>query len=121
EIQCGLGRTGTLFAHEQFDVTPDVVTLAKPLAGGLPMGAILVTEAIASTIKVGDHGTTFGGGPFVSAVAAHVVERISNPTMLRQVAENGSWFGRQLNDVAARTGRIRAVRGVGYMWGIDVM
>jgi acetylornithine/N-succinyldiaminopimelate aminotransferase len=121
EIQCGLGRTGTLFAYEQFDVVPDMVTLAKPIAGGLPMGAILLTEAIAETIKPGDHGTTFGGGPFVASVANHVLERVSDPAMLRHVTENGAWFGRQLNDIAQRTGRIRAVRGMGYMWGIDVM
>ncbi len=121
EIQCGLGRTGTLFAYEQLGVTPDILTLAKPIAGGLPMGAILLTEAIASTIKPGDHGTTFGGGPFVSSVARYVLDRISDPALLRSVRDNGAWFGRQLNEIALRTGRIRAVRGVGYMWGIDVM
>jgi acetylornithine/N-succinyldiaminopimelate aminotransferase len=121
EIQCGLGRTGTLFAYEQFNVVPDMVTLAKPIAGGLPMGAVLLTEEIAETIRPGDHGTTFGGGPFVATVANHVLERVSDPAMLRHVTENGAWFGRQLNDIAQRTGRIRAVRGMGYMWGIDVM
>jgi acetylornithine/N-succinyldiaminopimelate aminotransferase len=121
EIQCGLGRTGTLFAYEQFGVEPDMLTLAKPIAGGLPMGAILMTEEIASTIKPGDHGTTFGGGPFVASVANHVLERVSDPAMLRHVSENGAWFGKQLQDIAQRTGRIRAVRGMGYMWGIDVM
>jgi predicted acetylornithine/succinylornithine family transaminase len=121
EIQCGLGRTGTLFAYEQFGVEPDMLTLAKPIAGGLPMGAILITEEIASTIKPGDHGTTFGGGPFVASVANHVLGRVSDPALLRHVSETGAWFGKQLEDVARRTGRIRAVRGMGYMWGIDVM
>jgi acetylornithine/N-succinyldiaminopimelate aminotransferase len=121
EIQCGLGRTGTLFAYEQFGVEPDILTLAKPLAGGLPMGAILMTEEIAATIKPGDHGTTFGGGPFVSSVANYVVGRLADPQLLRTVSDNGAWFGKQLSDIARRTGRIRAVRGVGYMWGIDVM
>ncbi|MEO7083564.1 MAG: acetylornithine transaminase, partial [Gemmatimonadaceae bacterium] len=121
EIQCGLGRTGTLFAYEQFDVVPDMLTLAKPIAGGLPMAAILITQEIASTIKPGDHGTTFGGGPFVASVANHVVDRLSDPAMLRHVSENGEWFGDQLREIAQRTGRIRAVRGMGYMWGIDVM
>jgi acetylornithine/N-succinyldiaminopimelate aminotransferase len=121
EIQCGLGRTGTLFAYEHFGVEPDMLTLAKPLAGGLPMGAILMKDAIAATIKPGDHGTTFGGGPFVASVANHVFGRLSDPAMLQHVAENGVWFGKQLADVARRTGRIRAVRGMGYMWGIDVM
>jgi acetylornithine/N-succinyldiaminopimelate aminotransferase len=121
EIQCGLGRTGTLFAYEQFDVEPDMVTLAKPLAGGLPMAAVLMTQAIADSIKPGDHGTTFGGGPFVASVANYVLSRVSDPEMLRHVTENGEWFGKQLNEIAHRTGRIRAVRGMGYMWGIDVM
>jgi acetylornithine/N-succinyldiaminopimelate aminotransferase len=121
EIQCGLGRTGTLFAYEQFGVEPDMLTLAKPIAGGLPMGAVLMTEEIAATIKPGDHGTTFGGGPFVSSIANYMVERISDPRMLRHVTENGAWFGKQLNELSQRTGRIRAIRGIGYMWGIDVM
>lgn len=121
EIQCGLGRTGTLFAYEQFGIEPDILTLAKPIAGGLPMGAVLMTEAIASTIKPGDHGTTFGGGPFLASVANYVLERLSDPALLSSVERNGAWFGAQLNELAARTGRIRAVRGLGYMWGIDVM
>jgi predicted acetylornithine/succinylornithine family transaminase len=121
EIQCGLGRTGTLFAYERFGVEPDMLTLAKPIAGGLPMGAILVTDDIAQTIKPGDHGTTFGGGPFVSSVALHVLDRLSDPALLASVRENGVWLGRQLEEVARRTGRVRAIRGVGYMWGIDIM
>src|SRR6185436_13876300 len=85
EIQCGLGRTGTLFAHEHFGVTPDVMTLAKPIAGGLPMGAILMTEEIAASMQPGDHGTTFGGGPFVASVALHVVNRLSDQSLLEHV------------------------------------
>lgn len=121
EIQCGLGRTGKLFAYEHFGVEPDILALAKPIAGGLPMGAILMTQEIAATIKPGDHGTTFGGGPFVASVANYVLSRLSDPALLRSVAENGEWFGNQLNDIAQRTGRIRGVRGLGYMWGFDVM
>ena len=121
EIQCGLGRTGTLFAYERLGIEPDILTLAKPIAGGLPMGAVLVTDEIAQTIKQGDHGTTFGGGPFVSSVALYVVNRLSDPSLLASVRENGAWIGRQLEEIARRTGRVRAVRGVGYMWGIDIM
>jgi predicted acetylornithine/succinylornithine family transaminase len=121
EIQCGLGRTGTLFAYEKLGVQPDILTLAKPLAGGLPMGAVLVTEEIAHAIKPGDHGTTFGGGPFVSSVALHVLNRLSEPSLLESVRENGAWIGRQLEEIARRTGRVRAVRGIGYMWGFDIM
>jgi acetylornithine/N-succinyldiaminopimelate aminotransferase len=121
EIQCGLGRTGTLFAYERVGVEPDIVTLAKPIAAGLPMGAVLLNEDIASAVQPGDHGTTFGGGPFVASVAEYVVNRLSEPSLLASVRENGAWFGNQLREIARRTGRIRGVRGVGYMWGIDVM
>lgn len=121
EIQCGLGRTGTLFAYEQAGIEPDMVTLAKPIAGGLPMGAILMTEEIASAVKPGDHGTTFGGGPFIASVALHVFERLSDPKLLEHVRGTGAWFGKQLNEIAHRTSRIRQVRGAGLMWGIDVM
>ena len=121
EIQCGLGRTGNLFAYETFDVVPDIVTLAKPLAGGLPMGAVLMTEEIASTIQAGDHGTTFGGGPLVAEVAAYVVDRLSDPALLRAVRENGVWLGKQLEAIAHRSAKVRAVRGIGYLWGLDVV
>src|SRR5688500_19475769 len=121
EIQCGLGRTGNLFAYQTAGVVPDMVTLAKPLAGGLPMGAVLMTEEIAATIKSGDHGTTFGGGPLVAEVAAHVVERLSDPGLLRSVRQNGAWLGEQLDGIAARSGKVRAIRGVGYLWGLDVV
>ena len=121
EIQCGLGRTGTLFAYEQVGVVPDMLTLAKPLGGGLPMGAVLMTEPIAAAMQYGDHGTTFGGGPFVATVALHVLERLADPALLAHVRETGAWFGRELNEIAHRTSRIRQVRGAGFMWGIDVM
>jgi acetylornithine/N-succinyldiaminopimelate aminotransferase len=121
EIQCGLGRTGTLFAYEQVGVEPDMLTLAKPLAGGLPMGAVLMTEPIAAAMQYGDHGTTFGGGPFVASVALHVLDRLSDPALLAHVRDTGAWFGRELHEIAHRTSRIRQVRGAGFMWGIDVM
>jgi predicted acetylornithine/succinylornithine family transaminase len=121
EIQCGLGRTGHLFAYENTGVVPDMLTLAKPLAGGLPMGAVLVTDEIAETIKPGDHGTTFGGGPLVAAVATHVLDRVSDPKLLRAVRENGAWLGEQLDALARRSGKVRAIRGTGFIWGLDVV
>ena len=120
EIQCGLGRTGSVFAYEQFGVEPDMLTLAKPIAGGLPMGAVLITNRIASAMSAGDHGTTFGGGPLVASVALHVVERLADPVMLDHVKTTGAWMGSELQAISDRTGRIRAIRGVGYMWGLDV-
>lgn len=121
EIQCGLGRTGSLFAYEQAGVEPDILTLAKPLAGGLPMGAILLNHEIAAAIKPGDHATTFGGGPFVASVARYVVERIADPVLLRGVQTNGEWLGSRLCAIAETTHGVRAVRGIGYMWGVDVV
>ena len=121
EIQCGLGRLGTFMAYERTGVTPDMVTMAKPLAGGLPMGAILVTQEIADTIKPGDHGTTFGGGPLVAAVADHVVRRIAEPAFLQTIRENSEWMSERLSSIARKSERVRAVRGMGYMWGVDVV
>jgi predicted acetylornithine/succinylornithine family transaminase len=121
EIQCGLGRTGYFFAYENVGVIPDMLTLAKPLAGGLPMGAVLLSGEIGATIQPGDHGTTFGGGPLVAAVAGYVVDRLSDPSLLKAVRENGVWLGEQLDAVARRSGRVRAIRGTGYIWGLDVV
>ncbi|MDQ6737548.1 MAG: acetylornithine/succinylornithine family transaminase [Gemmatimonadota bacterium] len=121
EIQSGLGRTGTLFAYEQTGIVPDMVTLAKPIAGGLPMGVVMMTDQVASVMSPGDHGTTFGGGPFVASVALHVVKRIAEPSLLKQVRENGAWMGEELRAIMRRTGRARAVRGIGLMWGMDVV
>ncbi len=120
EIQCGLGRTGTLFAYESTGATPDIMTLAKPIAGGLPMGAVLMTEELATSMKPGDHGTTFGGGPFVASVALHVVDRLADPSLLSHVKADGAWFGAMLNEIRERTHKVRAVRGKGFMWGVDV-
>ncbi len=98
-----------------------MLTLAKPLAGGLPMGAVLVSEEIASTIQAGDHGTTFGGGPLLAAVAGYVVDRLSDPSLLKAVRENGTWLGGELDVIARRSGKVRAIRGTGYIWGLDVV
>jgi predicted acetylornithine/succinylornithine family transaminase len=119
EIQCGLGRLGTFFAYEHAGVEPDIVTLAKPLAGGLPMGAVLVNAEIGAAIQPGDHGTTFGGGPFVSAVALHVVGRLADPALLAHVRQVGEQVGAGLRSLIERTGKVRAVRGAGLMWGVD--
>jgi acetylornithine/succinyldiaminopimelate/putrescine aminotransferase len=121
EIQCGLGRTGTLFAYEASGVTPDLLTLAKPLAGGLPMGAVLLSADIAATVQPGDHATTFGGGPFVASVALHVLERLSDDALLAHVRDCGELLGEALRAIGERTGRVRAVRGAGLLWGIDVL
>jgi predicted acetylornithine/succinylornithine family transaminase len=120
EIQCGLARTGHLFAYQGVGVEPDLLTLAKPLAGGLPMGAVLVNAEIAAVMSPGDHGTTFGGGPFVASAALHVVDRLSDPALLAHVRETGAWFGAELRSLAERSSVVREVRGAGLMWGMDV-
>jgi len=120
EVQCGLGRTGTLFASEASGVVPDMVTLAKPLGGGLPMGAILVNERVASALTPGDHATTFGGGPFVATVALDVLRTIADPDFLAGVRRKGEWLGARLNRLAAGTPRVREARGRGLMWGLEL-
>jgi acetylornithine/N-succinyldiaminopimelate aminotransferase len=120
EVQCGLGRTGTLFAYEQTGVVPDVLTLAKPLAGGLPMGAVLVTAAVAAALKPGDHATTFGGGPLVASVALALLRTIADPVFLDDVRRKGEWLGARLAELAARSPRVREVRGRGLFWGLEL-
>ena len=120
EIQCGYGRTGKFWAYEHADITPDILTIAKPMAGGLPMGAVLTTQQVADAMQPGDHGTTFGGGPFISSVALHVLERLSEPSMLKNVRERGAQLKKGLEALAKSSGKIRAVRGMGLIWGIDV-
>jgi predicted acetylornithine/succinylornithine family transaminase len=120
EVQCGLGRTGTLFAYEHSGVVPDMVTLAKPLAGGLPMGAVLLKAEIAGILGPGDHATTFGGGPLVASVGVEVFRTIAAPEFLDRVRRNGAWLERRFAELASRASRVRAVRGRGLMWGLEL-
>ncbi|MGH7645204.1 MAG: aspartate aminotransferase family protein [Gemmatimonadales bacterium] len=120
EVQCGLGRTGTLFAYEPTGVAPDLLTLAKPLAGGLPMGAVLLRDTVAGALAPGDHATTFGGGPLVASVALAVLETIAAPGFLDGLRERGAWLETALRQLAARRPRVREVRGRGLLWGIEL-
>ncbi|HSL69814.1 MAG TPA: acetylornithine/succinylornithine family transaminase [Longimicrobiales bacterium] len=119
EVQCGLGRTGALFAYQRAGVEPDIMTLAKPLAGGLPMGAILLNDRIAAAVQPGDHATTFGGGPLVSTVALSVVNRLAAPEFLADVASKGEYLADLLGRVLAHP-NVTQVRGIGLMWGIEL-
>ena len=110
EVQCGLGRTGTLFASEASGVVPDMCTLAKPLGGGLPMGAILVSGRIAGALAPGDHATTFGGGPFVATVALDVVRTIADPDFLADVRARGELLGARLQSLSTRSRRVKEKR-----------
>ncbi len=118
EVQCGLGRTGTLWAHEAYGVTPDMMTLAKPLAGGLPIGATLVTQTVADVIKPGDHGSTFAAGPLVCAAANVVVERVRQAAFLAQVRDNAAYLHHRLQML--ESDEIVAVRGAGLLMGIEM-
>jgi predicted acetylornithine/succinylornithine family transaminase len=118
EVQCGLGRTGALWAHEGYGFKPDIMTLAKPLAGGLPMGAILLTQAVADMLEPGDHGSTFAAGPLVCAVAHAVFNHINTPEFLEQVKANGDYLAAKLQNEVAKSPLIASVRGKGLMWGL---
>jgi predicted acetylornithine/succinylornithine family transaminase len=119
EVQCGLGRTGYLFAYEAAGVVPDIVTLAKPLAGGLPMGAVLLSARVAAAVQPGDHATTFGGGPLVATVALAVLRRIAAPEFLAAVRSKGERMAAALFALVGRGGVIEA-RGRGMMWGLEL-
>lgn len=118
EVQCGLGRTGHLFAYEATGVTPDILALAKPLGGGLPMGAVLLNARVAQTIRAGDHATTFGGGPVVSAAALHVLGRLT-PELLEHVRTLGEHLDDRLGGWLGARG-VEEVRGIGLMWGVEL-
>jgi len=120
EIQCGLGRTGHLFAFQKSGVVPDMVTLAKPLGGGLPLGAVLTGDAIEGVIKPGHHGTTFGGNPVACRLGLAVLDEIESAKLLTRVQEMGAWFGSELHALQSRVPSIVDVRGTGMMWGIEL-
>jgi acetylornithine aminotransferase/acetylornithine/N-succinyldiaminopimelate aminotransferase len=120
EIQCGLGRTGRWFAYQHHGVMPDLLTVAKPLAAGLPLGALLTTDAVARSIKPGMHGTTFGGGPLACAVAIAVIDTIEREGLLEHVSEVGEYFRAQLELLQDRHASIREVRGCGLMLAAEL-
>ena len=118
EIQCGLGRTGKYFAYQQYGITPDIVTVAKPLAAGLPLGALLTTHRVASGMHPGMHGTTFGGGPLACAVAIEFLRQLDG--LLGHVSKLGKYFLSELHNLQSKHAAIKAVRGMGLMLAIDL-
>ncbi|CAL1409416.1 unnamed protein product [Linum trigynum] len=120
EVQCGLGRTGQLWAHEPYGIFPDLMTLAKPLAGGLPIGAVLLTERVASAINYGDHGSTFAGGPLVCSAAISVMDKISKPGFLSSVSEKGQYFKNLLTQKLGSNSHVKEIRGLGLIIGIEL-
>ncbi|MCU1228128.1 MAG: acetylornithine and succinylornithine aminotransferase [Acidobacteria bacterium] len=121
EIQCGLGRTGTLFAFQQSGIVPDIVTLAKPLGGGLPLGAVITGAAIDGVVKPGHHGTTFGGNPLACRLGLAVLDEIQEKSLLTKVTKDGAWLGGELRALQSRLGAtIVDIRGSGFIWGIEL-
>jgi acetylornithine/N-succinyldiaminopimelate aminotransferase len=119
EIQCGMGRTGTLFAYMESGITPDIVTTAKGIGGGFPLAACLATADAAKGMAAGTHGSTYGGNPLAMAVGNAVLDILLAPTFLDEVAAKGAWFGAKLAALAAAYPQcIEAVRGTGLMRGL---
>jgi acetylornithine/succinyldiaminopimelate/putrescine aminotransferase len=120
EVQCGLGRTGKLFAYQHAAIRPDMLTLAKPLGGGLPLGAVILREELTAAIAVGDHGSTFGGNPVAAAAAQVVLDRLTSEGFLRKVERKGAYMLRALHAMQRRyPDQILEVRGIGLMAGIE--
>jgi len=120
EIQCGLGRTGRAFVYLKFSSLPDIVTVAKPLAGGLPLGAVLAKEHFASALTVGLHGSTFAGGPLICAVALEFLRIMEEEDLIKNVRERGAELRAGIEKLMPRFDFIREVRGEGLMLGIDL-
>ena len=121
EIQCGMGRTGKFFAFENYGIKPDVVTLAKGLAGGVPIGAFMCTEAVAQSMQPGDHGTTFGGNPLACAAANVVLDTVATPAFLRHVSTVGRDFKEKLTVLQKRfPNLIKEIRGEGLILGAEL-
>lgn len=117
EVQTGVGRTGELYAYMHYGVTPDLLTTAKALGGGFPIGALLASEAFASVMTVGTHGTTYGGNPLACAVAGEVLSIINTPQVLNGVKQREQWFKERLQAINAQFGLFKEIRGVGLLIG----
>ncbi|MGN7611144.1 acetylornithine transaminase [Magnetococcales bacterium HHB-1] len=120
EVQSGMGRTGKLWQHQHSGIKPDIITVSKALASGLPMGACLASEKVASSFSPGTHGSTFGGNPLCSAVALATLEQIDNPTFLNQVKENGDYFKNKLLELMGHHKLVKEVRGNGLMLALEL-
>jgi acetylornithine/N-succinyldiaminopimelate aminotransferase len=118
EIQCGLGRTGKIFAFQSFGVVPDIVTIAKPIAAGVPLGAFLSKEHFASAISPGQHGTTFGGGPLACRVGLEYLAIVEEERLLENVVKVGGYLHQQLQDLVAKYAATREARGRGFIQGL---
>lgn len=119
EIQCGMGRSGEMFCYQKYGVQPDIVTCAKALGCGVPVGAFAATEKVAAAFEPGDHGTTYGGNPFVCAAVAKVFELFEQQNLLENVRENGAYLYEKLEKFAKETPSVKEHRGYGFMQGLE--
>ncbi|ABR49508.1 acetylornithine and succinylornithine aminotransferase [Alkaliphilus metalliredigens QYMF] len=120
EIQCGLGRTGKLFAYENYEIEPDIMTLAKALAGGVPIGAVIATDEVAKAWCPGDHGTTFGGNPLVCAVGLAVIDTILQEKLSDQAKQIGMYFAEKLQGFVNQYSWVKKVKGMGLILGLEL-
>jgi len=121
EVQCGFGRLGKLWGHGMYDIKPDMMTIAKPLAGGLPIGAVMLRNSVAEHIQPGDHGTTFGGNALICAVACDMIDLINTPSFLTSVQESGKELAKQINEKIKPLPAFKELRHVGgLMCGIEL-
>jgi acetylornithine/N-succinyldiaminopimelate aminotransferase len=120
EVQTGLTRTGSLYAYEQAGLKPDIVTLAKPIAGGIPLSATLIPDKVNSLVRLGEHGTTFGGNPVAAAVGLKVWDELSSPDFIKQVAEKGKYLTSLLNELSGALPSLGKVKGLGLLQGIEL-
>ena len=121
EVQTGLSRTGSFYASTAVGLEPDIITLAKPLAAGLPLSAVLIPEKVNILIHVGDHGTTFGGGPVTTAVASKVWDILSNPQFIAQIRDKGEYLAEKLEALAKGYSFLGGLRGRGLLLGVEVL
>lgn len=118
EVQCGMGRTGTMFAYEHYGIKPDIVTMAKGIGGGIPVGAIATTKEIGKAFVPGDHGTTFGGNPLACTAVAKAIELMEKRNLLEHVKETGDYLGQKLQELVASCPVAKEVRGLGLLRGL---
>ena len=120
EIQCGMGRTGTMFAFQQYGVKPDILTVAKALGCGVPVGAFLAKEEVAKSLVPGDHGTTYGGNPLACAAATKVFELFEKENVLDNVKEVGAYLAKKLDELVVKYDIVKERRGLGLMQGLEL-
>jgi acetylornithine/LysW-gamma-L-lysine aminotransferase len=120
EVQTSFGRTGKLFGCQNWNVTPDIMCLAKPFAGGLPIGITIAREDLMSTLKVGEHSTTFSGSPIVCAVGCAAIDTLIEEDLVGKASVNGKYFKSQLEKVASKHKIVKEVRGLGLMLGMEL-